>query len=266
MEKNKNGIILKILVAVTFLAMVAVNALANLLLINGVGTGAVSNSYPNLFAPSGLTFAIWGVIYLLLAAYTLYQFGLFQSKKDSVRKRLIREVSVIFAITSLINTAWIFSWHYYIIPLSMALMTALLICLIIVNKRILKEELSSREKLFIRLPFSVYFGWITVATIANFTVLLVSLGWNAFGISETVWACIIIAVGMVTGSLTMLKHKDIAYGLVLIWAYLGILIKHTSTFSGQYPAVIAVVIACILLFIAAELFIILPRKKNIQKS
>ncbi len=262
MEKNNNGLLVKILVVITFLGMVAVNALANILPINGVTTGGVSDSYPNIFAPAGLTFAIWGVIYLLLAAYTLYQAGLFQGNKDTVKKGLISKVSAVFIISSIVNTAWIFSWHYYMIPLSMALMAALLVCLIIINKKLSKETLTLREKFFIRLPFSVYFGWITVAIIANATVLLVSLNWDAFGISETVWACAVITVGMVIGSLTMLKHKDIAYGLVLIWAYLGILIKHISTFNGEYPAVIAVVIACMVIFAAVELFIILPRIKK----
>ena len=197
MDSKQNGIALKIITAVTYAAMIAVNAMANALPINGIDTGAVSDAYPNLFAPAGLTFAIWGLIYLLLAGYTLYQFGLFQGDKSIVKTELLRKVDIVFSISSLANFCWIFSWHYRIIPLSMVLMLVILACLMYINGIIKKEQLSNKEKLFIKLPFSVYFGWITVATIANMTVLLVDIGWNGFGISEPIWAVIILITGLV---------------------------------------------------------------------
>ena len=164
---------ISIIVLITYLAMVTVNGLANALPINGMITGAISDSYPNLFAPTGITFIIWGVIYLLLAAHTLYQLGLFRKKSEEVKTALLKEVGTLFAISSVANFAWIFSWHYKIIPLSMLLMLVILICLGLITIRINKEKLTTTEKIFIRLPFSVYFGWITVATIANATTLLV---------------------------------------------------------------------------------------------
>jgi hypothetical protein len=136
-------------------------------------------------------------------------------------------------------------------------MIVILDCLIFINYLIKNEKLTAREKFFISLPFSVYFGWITVATIANATTLLVSIGWDGFGISEPTWAVIIIIVGMLIGSITMIRNKDLAYGLVLLWAYAGIYIKHTSEsgFDGQYPAVIYTVIACMICFVAAEVYV-----------
>jgi hypothetical protein len=258
MERTRNTATIRIITVVTFLAMVIVNALANTLPINGVNTGGVSDSYPNLFAPAGLTFAIWGVIYLLLLGYTLYQVGLFQEDSSASKAALLDRIGVIFSISSVANAAWIFSWHYHLIPLSMLLMVVILVCLILINQTINSEELSAREKLFVRPPFSVYWGWITVATIANATTLLVSVGWGGFGISEPAWAAIIISVGLLIGVATMLKNRNIAYGLVLIWAYVGILIKHTSAsgFAGQYSAVIAVVIVCLVLLIVAEVKIL----------
>lgn len=247
----------KLLIVVTFLAMVTVNALANILPINGIGTGAVSDSYPNLFAPAGLTFAIWGLIYLLLAAHTLYQLGLFLSKETKANDALLRKTGIVFSISSIINTAWIFSWHYQIIPLSMILMACLLFCLIVIVSAISNaQNLSVREKLLLRLPFSVYFGWITVATIANATTLLVSIGWDGFGLPESAWAVIILATGALIGAVTSIRFKDVSYGLVLVWAYAGILIKHTSAsgFSNQYPDVIIAVIACIVVFAGAILY------------
>ncbi|MEL7656266.1 MAG: tryptophan-rich sensory protein [Bacillota bacterium] len=264
MQKDSSGFWVKLLVVVTFVAMITVNALANILPINGIGTGAVSDFYPNLFAPAGLTFAIWGLIYLLLAAYTLYQLGVFRRKYKKEYGGLLRKTGIVFSVSSLANTAWIFSWHYKIIPLSMALMAILIICLIAIMHIINGQELSFGEKIFIRLPFSVYFGWITVATIANATTLLVSLGWNGFGLSQSLWTMIVLAVGMVIGVIATIRFKDIAYGLVLIWAYAGILIKHTSAsgFANQYMDVIITVAVCMAVFIASVLFVLISRKNK----
>jgi hypothetical protein len=262
MERTRNAAAIRIVTVVTFLAMVIVNALANILPINGLETGQVSDSYPNLFAPAGLTFAIWGVIYLLLLGYALYQIGLFQKDMSASKAALLDKIGLLFSISSIANAAWIFSWHYHVIPLSMLLMLVILVCLILINWTTKREALSTREKIFVRLPFSVYFGWITVATIANATTLLVSAGWNGWGISEPLWAVIIIAVGLIIGIATMLKNRDIAYGLVLIWAYAGILIKHTSAngFASQFVAVLVTVIVCIVLLILGEVRILSSTK------
>ena len=250
---DKTNTAIKVLVLVTYLAMVIVNILANTLPINGIDTGQVSDAYPNLFAPAPVTFAIWGLIYLLLAAYTLYVLGLFRGNSYNNNPVLLERTGLLFSISSLANVAWIFSWHYQRIPLSMILMVVILLCLILINQITAKARLNDKERFFVRLPFSIYFGWITVATIANATTLLVSLGWKGFGISEPVWTIIILAVGMLIGIATMFHNRDIMYGIVLIWAYLGILIKHISAsgFGRDYPGIIITVIICIVLFVAA---------------
>lgn len=244
-------------VKITFLIMIAVNALANILPINGITTGQVSDSYPNLFAPAAVTFAIWGVIYLLLAAHTLYQLGLFHEFPDRWGVALLEKVGILFSMSSLANAAWVFAWHYHSIVLSMLLMVVILLCLIAINQILVSERFSTREKIFIRLPFAVYFGWITVATIANATVLLVSLGWNGWGLPESVWAVLIILVGMLIGAATTIRNRDIFYGLVLVWAYTGILIKHQSEtgFAGQYPVIIGTVVLCLILLLAAIFYV-----------
>lgn len=261
---NKVKSSVKIIVVVTFLLMIIVNILANALPINGQTTGEVADSYPNLFAPAGITFAIWGLIYLLLACFTLYLLGFFQGKLDAIKADLLNKTGIVFSISSIANAAWIFSWHYNRIPISMMLMVVILACLIYINCIVVNEKLTTREKFFIRLPFSVYFGWITVATIANATTLLVSLDWNRFGLSEPFWAVLIIIVGMIIGSATIIRNRDIAYDLVMVWAYVGIFIKHTSEsgFSGQYPAVIYTVIACVIIFVAVGFYVLLSKKKN----
>lgn len=261
---NKVKCSVKIITAVTFLLMIVVNILANTLPINGQTTGEVSNSYPNLFAPAGITFAIWGLIYLLLAGFTLYLLGFFQGDSDDVKSDLLNKVGIVFSISSIANAAWIFAWHYNRIPLSMVLMAVILDCLIYINYLINNENLTSREKLFIGLPFSVYFGWITVATIANATTLLVSIGWDGFGLPEQFWTVVILIVGMLIGTATIIRNKDIAYGLVMLWAYAGILLKHVSEsgFAGQYPAIIYTVIACMIIFIIDVAYVWLGNRKK----
>jgi hypothetical protein len=248
----KTSTTLKLVVGVSYVAMVALNALANIIPINGLNTGQISDSYPNLFAPAGITFSIWGVIYLLLAAFTLYYLGLFRFGTEPNDDALTR-IGIYFAASSIANAVWILAWHYLLIPVSMLLMLVILVCLAIIALEIRERDLSSREKLFIALPFGVYFGWITVATIANATTLLVSLGFNGLGLSEQIWTAVVILVGLVIGMTTMLRNRDRAYGAVIVWAYAGIIIKHTAEtgFAGQYPAVIAAAAVSILVLLVA---------------
>lgn len=260
---NKNNLTLKISVALGYLAMVAVNFLANALPIGGVTTGEASDSFGSLFTPAGVTFSIWGLIYLLLFGYTLYQFGFGKKNITKQREKLFATINKYFLITSIANMAWIFAWHYGVIWLSVLLMFALLFFLIKIADVINKEKYNALETVLVRLPFSVYFGWITVATIANITVFLVSINWNGFGIAESIWTVIILLVGALIGSIRILKDKNIYYGLVLVWAYGGIWLKHTSGsgFDGQYTSIINTIIVCLVLFLSLIGF--LGYKKNI---
>ncbi len=250
MKKSKS-IIIKIFVAVTYVAMIVVNFLANALPINGVTPGEVSDSYPNLFAPAGLTFSIWGVIYLLLGLYVLYQFGLWQKKASKDKAKLLDKIGLFFIITSLANLGWIFAWHYGIIWLSALLIITILIFLIKIADTLRVKKLLSSENFFLKIPFSIYFGWITVATIANITVLLVSLNWNGFGWSDQLWTILVLAVGVIIGTIRIIRDKNFFYGLVLAWAYFGIWFKHFS-FSGfyrQYTGIIIIAIIGIFIFL-----------------
>lgn len=253
-----NFIFRKISVALVYVIMIVINYLANALPINNIDTGAVSDLYPNLFAPSGITFSIWGIIYLLLGLFVLYQFGVFK-KLNLKENKLLNKISIFFIISSVANALWIFSWHYSILWLSIILMLTILFSLIKINL-IIKQN-KSKELLFLSLPFSIYFGWITVATIANFAALFVSLSWNGFGISENIWTIIILLVGAIIGVLTSIKNKDIAYILVFVWAYIGIIIKHISSvgFNYQYPEIITVASLCIVIFLITIGFILFKK-------
>jgi len=250
-----NTKLLKISTFGAYVVMVAVNYLAVLLPLNGRDTGAISDNYPNLFAPAGYAFSIWGLIYTLLAIYVIYQ--LWREKDE-----LVVRVNRLFNVNALLNALWIFAWHYDVIWFSVIIMVGLLFTLIRVADILRVSNLTKKECWLVRLPFSVYFGWITVATIANITVFLVSIGWNGFGLSESFWTVAVLLVGALIGSWRMLRDHFIPYGLVLVWAYGAILAKHLSAsgFDGQYPSVIWTVAICLFVFLGTIVFINIKRK------
>lgn len=264
MRINKENISLKIIATVTYLIMVTMNALANIIPINGMNTGEISDSFPNLFAPAPITFAIWGVIYFLLLLYAIYQFIEFENDSDSNKEELFKKIAIYFSISSVANSIWILAWHYKLIPLSLLLIIVVLVCLILINQQTKASRLSLKDNFFIRVPFSIYFGWVTVATIANVTTLLVDIGWNGFGISETIWMILILIVGALITIATILTYKDFFYGLVVIWAYFGIYIKHTSAsgFNGDYGSIITTTIVCLISLIIAEFYMIYSNRKK----
>lgn len=240
----------KILAVVAYVAMVVVNYLAVTLPLAGRDTGAISDKYPNLFVPAGYTFSIWGLLYTLLGAYTVYQLA---SEKNSLAAR----INKLFIVNAALNIGWLFSWHHEIMWLSVLIMLGLLFTLIWINGLTQTGASTKPERWLVRLPFSAYFGWITVATIANITAWLVSIKWGGFGLPESLWAILVLLVGAAIGSWRMLRDRSIAYGLVLMWAYGGIVAKHVSErgFAGQYPLVIAFAVLCMVIFAGVVLFI-----------
>src|SRR6056297_2548872 len=244
--------IIRITVVITYLLMITANALANILPINRLNTGQVSNNYPNLFAPASITFSIWGLIYLLLAIYTIYQVYALKSKSYSAN--FFDQIGIYFSISSVANALWIIAWHNLYISISLILMIIILLCIIKINKIIYNKSLDEYVTKIISLPFSIYFGWITVATIANVTALLVSINWQGFGIPDYIWTIAVLIIGLIIGSITMYKKKDFFYGLVFLWAYTGILLKHLqkSGFNGNYLTIIITVMISILILLFVE--------------
>jgi hypothetical protein len=253
MESQKVSKALKWFILIALIAMLTVNALSSALPINGVTPKEVSDRYPNLFVPAPLTFAIWGVIYILVIAYTLYLFGLFRRKGEALNATLLKRTGIVFIITSVLNLSWVIAWHYGLLTVSFLLLVLFLIALIDMRLIIRAQEpLSIKEKWFVRLPFSVYFGWVTVATIAGATALLVGNGFGGLGLSEAAWTVIILLVGGAIGIATALRFRDVPYLLVFIWAYANILTNHLSPagFAGAFTGVIATLALSLAAFVA----------------
>jgi hypothetical protein len=239
---------LSILNLIGFLGTVVVNGLANALPLNNKTTGELSDQYPNLFVPAGLTFSIWGVIYILLAIFVIY--GLIISIKNNTQKTaFIENIGILFFISSLANIGWIFAWHYEILPLSLVLMLVILGSLISIylRLRIGKSDSTRSERYLVHLPFSVYLGWITIATIANVTAVLVNINWNTFGLGEQFWAVAVIIVGIAIALSILLTRKDIFYCLVVDWALLGILLKRLADSTPVQSVIIISIIGMALI-------------------
>jgi len=220
----------------TFAYMLVMNGLATTLPLNGLATNDISDKYDTLFAPIGFTFAIWGIIYLLLAMYTVVQLR--------INNSLIRAITPWFIASNLLNGSWIVAWHYEQLWLSVIIIAVLLWMLIRINKLTTAFRSSASSTLSIRVPFAVYFGWVTVATVANISALLVQLGFkDVFGFSDEAWTIVILIVAVLIGSTTALVNASPTYSLVLVWAFWGILSRHlaASGWDQQYPNTILAV-------------------------
>lgn len=214
-----------------FAITIVVNSLAGVGLINNISTAEVSDIYSTLITPAGYVFSIWGVIYVLLGIFVV-----FQALPSQNGKAFHKQISYLFVLSSVCNIVWILLWQYKYITLSMIAIFALLITLIMIylHLRIGKSSVSSGERFAVHLPFSTYLGWITIATIADVAAALVSVNWNGLGLSPTNWAILVIVVALAIISLVIVTRRDIAYSLVAIWALIGI-----AANQGRYPNVAA---------------------------
>lgn len=230
-------------VIVATLVTLTVNILANALPLNGINTGAISDQFSVYFVPAGYVFSIWGLIYLLLIGYTVYQ-ALPAQKSDP----LLCRIGWLYVVSAAANSSWIFFWHFQVFPFTLVMMLILLISLILIYLKLGmgKTRANAEVRWLVRLPFSVYLGWITVATIANVTDVLSLTGWNGFGIAPQVWAVIMLAVALVVAVLMALIRRDAAYLLVLVWAFAGIGVKFTSEPLVGTAAIIAAALAGLL--------------------
>jgi benzodiazapine receptor len=242
---NKN-VIRQILVVLATLATIVVNGLANALPINGLGTGEISDMFDVFFVPAGYVFSIWGLIYLGLLAYSVYQALPSQRENAALQK-----IGYLYIWSSVANIVWLFFWHYLLFPLTLLAMLVILGLLIAIYLRldIGRTQVSTAEKWLVHVPFSIYLGWITVATIANVTSLLDYLGWNGWGISPQVWAVIMLLAAVVISGIMSFTRGDIAYSLVLIWAFVGIAVKHQGTALVATSAWAASILVGILLVV-----------------
>jgi hypothetical protein len=236
--------------------MIIVNILANALPINGQNTGEISDRFKVFFVPSGYVFAIWGLIYVLLLAYTVYQL-LPRNRENKSLDKIVWPV----VIGSLANIVWIFLWHYNhpvwcVLPM-LVLLGSLIYTYVVLG--IGKIQVSKGMKYAVHLTFSVYLGWITVATIANITDALFAKNWNGFGIDGAIWAALLIIIAGILASIVMFTRRDLAYCLVIVWALVGIAAKFPNL-----NIIIGSVAISLIIILMTTLFRFL-RKENVDE-
>lgn len=251
-----NSSLLKWMNIIFFILTVFVNSLAgSTTIIGNRNTAQISDANPTLITPAGYVFSIWGIIYLLLGVFVVYQ-----ALSIEGNKKFQKEIGYLFVLSCLCNIVWLFLWQFNYLSLSIVLMFLLLASLIFIYLRlnIGRPKVSLREKIAFHLPFSVYLGWITIASIANVAVTLVSMNWEGFGISPQTWAYLIIIIALSITLLMLAIRLDIAYGLVIIWALVGIASKQ----SGNQDIVMITEISAIAVAVTIIVAILIAKVKH----
>ena len=211
--------------ALSVAVALTVNILASTLPLNGQNTGEISDRFQVYFVPAGYVFAIWGIIYIGWIAFSIYQFQ--PAQKESPR---LRNLGYLFAISGIFNAAWLVCWHYNVFGLSVLVMLTLLALLIAsyLKLNVGNTLVNTAEKWSVDIPFSIYLGWITVATVANISDWLYFVNWSGFGIAPQTWAVTMIVIATMLGVLMTVIRRDSGYVFVLVWSFAGIALKQAG--------------------------------------
>jgi hypothetical protein len=250
-------VVVPLVTVLTITANVAIDAVR----LNGTSTAEISDRFENLFVPAGYVFAIWGVIYIALIA-----FSIFQALPQTLTNPRLGTIAPLYVLGSAANVLWLTLFHYEQFGLAMGMIVVLLVSLIASYAQLDRDAFSitAAERWFVRLPLSIYLGWVSVATIANATQYLVYLKWDGFGIAPETWAIAMISVATLLGLILFIKRRDTAYLLVLAWAFGGIASKQQAlpALAGSAWAALGVM----LLLAAIALFVRRPALTSTAKS
>lgn len=227
-----------------FAIVILLNVLSNALPINGQSMPEISAKYPSLFTPAGFTFSIWGVIYLALLLFLVWQ--ALPAQRGNER---VAAISAYFKLNCVMNASWIVAWHYDLLVLSLAIMLAILVTLVLIYRRLIATIAAApwTEHIVLYLPFSLYTGWITLAAIANASVLQTAYGLDDAGLGAIQWTLLKLATAGAVGATMILQHRDAPFALVIAWGAFGI-----SSMQAATPAVAgAALTLCLLMLILA---------------
>jgi len=229
--------------ALSVVLAITVNILASALPLNGQNTGEISDRFQVFFVPAGYVFSIGGIIYIGWIAFAIYQF--LPAQKENPR---LQKLGYLFALSGVFNAAWLYCWHYNLFGLSVLVMLALLGTLIAsyLKLDVGRVPVSSGEKWAVDIPFSVYLGWVSVATVANITSWLYSINWNGFGIAPQMWTILMLGVVSVVGLGMALTRRDAGYLFVFVWAFAGIAVKQAAEPLVANSAWVGTIVALLL--------------------
>jgi hypothetical protein len=255
--------ILQISNGIALIVTLVINYLSNTGILNGNTMATVSARYQNYFTPAGYAFSIWGLIYLGLLAFVIYQArGLFKKIEDEWP---VLEIGWWFVVSCAANSFWVFAWLYDYTGLSVILMIILLISLIkiILNTRMELDDLPLKKIVFVWWPFCLYSGWITVALVADVSAWLTKINWNGFDISGVSWAIIMIIIAGIINLTVTWKRNMREYALVGAWALIAIAVANHHKAQFVFTAAIAV---AVVLIISSGIHSYINRKTNPLKN
>lgn len=221
------------------LIVLAVNAAANAIPINGLNTGELSALYPTGFTPPGWVFGIWLIIYIGLIAFSI------AALRGAPRTRArIAPLITPYLFSAIGNAGWIFAWHYRQVALSVALMLVVLASLIVIFWRLRQMPTSTWGEFFvIDGVFALYFGWISTATLVNLATLFYDLSWYPFALSMDEWALVTVvaatAIYVWMGAVT----RSIVYCGVFVWAATGVYLGEAAITQPVRLAAVSGVVA-----------------------
>lgn len=242
-------ILRQVLNLIAILAAFAVNVLANVAPINGLSIGEISNTIFKdvLITPANYAFAIWGVIYLGLIAFGIYQ--VLPAQRQNLN---LRRIGYLLVLASFAQIAWVFFFQYRLFTRSLVAMLLILLPLIGIYLRleIGNRRVSRQEKWFVDIPLSIYLAWISVATIVNVALVLYNLGWSGWGISPQLWSAIALVAGAAIGATVSIQRADIAYTLVIIWAFVAIAVRQADKPLILATALGLAIVLALLLFLS----------------
>lgn len=267
-NRGHNKKLLSRLATISYLFMVAANIAANLIPLNGVNTGQVSDSYDNLFTPTGFTFLIWFVIYILLGVYVIYQTQ-FNNRRPDNNDRVVRRVNLYFVTSNIVNILWVVCWHYDLILLTLILMIILFVLLLMIRETTTnRTTMTKKERQSIVLPFSVYYGWVLVAFIGNISTYITSINWLPGSLSGEGTSLMFIVIGGVLVILNVLRYEDVVIGFVGIWSFVGILYKHIVSLNGEHNSIVVGTLLILVLILSSIIWTVLMmnNKKRRKRS
>ena len=259
MKTNKIIAIASILLTIMTLY---VNYLATTLPLNGKDTRMLSDMYRSFITPAPGTFSIWGIIYIGLAAYLVWQAKVLISNKSDIQNAVIQRIGFFYCVTCVFNASWLVAWHYEKLLLSVSIMLSFLFTLTSINTQLFELKLPKEMtyKWIVKTTFGLYLGWISIATIVNITAYLISQQSGGLGLTEPIWAMIMIMIGAIVAVLSIQKHKNIGYGLAVIWALFGIAAARKSIVNPDEN----IVLLCYVLAAVVGIMVILNFKKFVK--
>lgn len=221
---------LVLLNTITFLVMLFVNYTSNARLISDITVADVAHKYDSLFAPADYAFIIWGLIFLMCAAFVVYQWVLL--KNDSAG--YIQRTGLWFALSNIANALWVFCWINEWMAASMLVIFVLLCTLIqlTIELRLELDDVPVRAIVLVWWPIAVYLGWIVAATVACVASYLVSTGWDGFGLSAATWTIIMIIIALAV-YLYLIKTRNLREAAAVgMWAFVAIAVRHWNEYGG----------------------------------